>query len=60
MLKISILAFLTSTFLICGCKTNPIKDPKFQPTEQNGQQQQSPGFNQEHYIWETWLFPTPK
>lgn len=60
MAKILFWAYLGAVLCLGGCKSNPVKDPKFHQIEQNGSQQQSPGFNQESYIWENWLFPSSK
>ena len=57
-----IAAFLTILSLLWmgGCKSNPVSKPEFNTIDAGTQAQPPSGFNQEHYIWESWLFPSSK
>lgn len=56
------MAFATILVLmtIGGCKSNPMVGPKYQKIDTGTQVQPGIGFNEEHYIWENWIFPSFK
>ena len=60
MRKIATFLTIFSLLWLGGCKTNPVSKPEFNPIDTGLQSQPSAGFNEEHYIWEAWLFPKSK
>ena len=58
--KIAAILTIFSLLWLGGCKSNPISKPEFNTIDTGTQTQPASGFNQEHYIWESWLFPASK
>ena len=54
MTKIKLLAAALLVAFVLGCQTQP----KYEDVPDQPAVMQSAGFNEEHYIWESFLFPT--
>ena len=57
-----IISFSTIFFILvlCGCKSNPGATPNYHVIDNGTQVQPTSSFNDEHYIWEKWIYPSFK